>query len=317
MRLVLWANGQRGAACLQALLQAERRPSLVVLHARDGADRPGPAEIAARAAGLSTFAPADPNAPDALARIAAEAAELFVLAGYGRILRPAALKLARRGAINLHAGKLPEYRGSSPMNWALIHGETSFTLSVIEVEAGVDTGPVLAECTLPIEPNATICDLHALANARFPALLNDVLDCLEVGQLRKRPQDPRRARYFPLRFPDDGLVLWDQLSAAQVHNRVRALRPPFPGAFTFHGRRRVNLIASALCGADVRGEPGRVYRKSTAGLLVCAADRCLLIREAVYADDGSPLHAGIERYERLATMQAAALRMYTEGLVAC
>lgn len=317
MRLVLWANGRRGAACIEALCEAGMAPSLVVLHAR-GPDQPvGPAEVTAAGRALPIFAPPDPNDPRAIDRIAVENADVFILAGYGRILGAALLALPRRLAINLHAGKLPEFRGSSPMNWALIEGERSFTLSIIAVDEGVDTGDVLAERTFPIGPQDTIRELHAVANHEFPHMMLDVLEQIRGDRLERRPQDAARARYFPLRFPADGLILWDQLTARQVHNRIRALRPPYPGAFTFYRCRRVLLVASELPGIEYRGEPGRIYRTGSAGLLVCARDRCLWLREATLADDGSSLLTTAQRYEHLATLQAAATRHLTEEFAPC
>jgi methionyl-tRNA formyltransferase len=213
--------------------------------------------------------------------------------------------------INLHGGKVPDYRGSSPMNWSLINGEPSFTLSVLRVDPRIDAGEVLSEATFEIGPNTTIRELHEIANRSFPEQLLTTLEQLENGSLRPRPQGTGGA-YYPLRFPEDGLVLWDQLSAEQVHNRIRALTRPYPCAFTFWKRRRVDLIASERIDAEFHGVPGRVYRKTSRGLLVCAQDRCLRVTEAVLVDSGRPLAEEIPRYDRLATVEGAVL----EGLVA-
>ena len=306
MRLVLWGKGQRGASCLERLVRAERRPTLVVLQPPASTATPCPVAVTAQRHGIPTFAPDHPNDDATLDRLRSESADIFVLAGYGKILQPATFDLPARMTINTHAGKLPQYRGSSPLNWALINDEQEFTLSVIRVDAGVDSGDVLAERAFPIADHDTICDLHRVANEQFPQMMLEVLDAIEHDNLAPRNQDARHARYFPLRFPDDGAILWDQLSAREVHNRIRALRPPYPGAFTFFDGRRVKLIASQLADEDVRGEPGRVYRRRDGALLVCARDRCLWIRQAEFADDGRPLAGEIQRYDRLATLQAAA-----------
>lgn len=314
MRFVLWANGNRGVSCLDALLDSGYRPSLVVAHPRRGSQ--WYASVAERAAerDVQTIAPEDPNSQDTIKRLSQENPEAFVLAGYGPILRQRVLDVPTKLTINLHAGKLPQYRGSSPMNWALINGDSSFTLSIIRVDAGVDTGDVLLERTFPVSRNETIVDLHRIANETFPEMLLDVMRQIETDALQPRRQDPAEARYFPLRFPDDGLVMWDALTAEQIHNRIRALRPPYPGAFTFYKKRKVILVASDLPDAEFRGEPGRVYRKTDDGLLVCAKDRCLWVREAVFSDDDSPLTETIERYDRLATIQWSAARFCQEGV---
>jgi methionyl-tRNA formyltransferase len=317
MRFVLWGNGNRGVSCLEALLDAGYRPTLVVAHPQRGANWYASVAETAERRSLPVIAPEDPNAPETLQRLRSETPDLFILCGYGPILRQTVLEIPKRFTINLHAGKLPQYRGSSPMNWALINGEDSFSLSIIRVDAGVDTGDVLLDRTFPISPDDTIVDLHHTANEAFPEMLIGVFRHIETDTLSPRKQDPTLARYFPLRFPDDGLVLWDMLTAQQIHNRIRALRPPYPGAFTYHNDRKITLVSSALHDLDFRGEPGRIYRKTHDGLLVCAKDRSLWIREAVFTDNRKPAADAIARYDRLATVQAAAERLFQEGRSAC
>ncbi len=317
MRYVLWANGNRGVRCLDALVSAGYRPALVVVHANRGSQWYASVEAEANKLMLPTVAPVDPNGPEHKERVRREDPDVFILAGYGPILSEAVLQIPSHLTINLHAGKLPEYRGSSPMNWALLNGETSFTLSVIRVDAGVDTGDVLLDQTFPIAIDDTIVDLHRVANERFPQMLLQVVEKIHTESLRPRKQDPTLARYMPLRFPDDGLVLWDMLTAEEIHNRIRALRPPYPGAFTFYNGRQVTLVSSRLRDFEHRGEPGRIYRKADHGLLVCARDRCLWITEAVFTDDSMALSDAVTRYDKLATMQGAALRFYRKGGQPC
>ncbi len=317
MRLVLWANGNRGVRCLEQLVRDGSPPSLVVVHT--GSKPSWYASVAQAAARLDipTIAPADPNGKETVERLRRETPELFVLAGFGPILRRPVLDIPKRLTINLHGGRLPEYRGSSPMNWALIYGEDSFTLSIIRVDEGVDTGDVLLERSFPISQDDTIVDLHRTANEAFPEMLSEVIGRIVEDKLEPRQQDPARARYFPLRFPDDGLVLWDLYSAEQIHNRIRALRPPYPGAFTFYRRRRVQLISSKRRALDYMGEPGRIYRKTPDGLLVCAKNKCLWITEAVFTDDETPLAQTVNRYDKLATVQEAAARFHEERTLIC
>lgn len=303
MRLVFAGHNPRGVSSLRKLLEAGHEVALVLVHPDRDDDE---VAVAAREAGLPVEAPADVNAAASTARIAALAPDAVVLAGYGRIVREPLLSLAPHGCLNLHAGKLPRYRGSSPLNWALINGEREFTLSVTQVDAGVDTGDVLAERTFPIGPSDTIADLHATATAVFPDLLLEVLERIENGTLERRPQDAASAAYYPLRFPEDGFLLWDALSAEQAHNRIRALTDPYPGAFTFHGRRRLRVLASRPHEPPLHGEPGRVYRVSAAGLLVCAADRALWL-ERVVDEAGADALGTVPRYDRLASARWLAL----------
>ena len=245
MKILFAGHKARGLACLRAVVSRGHKVVGVVGHpAAGGQDHAGTVAAAGRELGVPVFEPHDINDGDILAALLPLRPDLVVLAGYGPILRGATLELAAHGAINLHGGKLPEYRGSSPLNWALINGDTSFTISVIQVDRGVDTGDVLLERTFPIAPADTIADLHRVANANFPEMLVEVIDGLAAGPLRGRKQDERSAAYYPLRFPDDGLLLWDLVTAAQAHNRIRALTDPYPGAFSFVANRRVRLLGS-------------------------------------------------------------------------
>ena len=193
------------------------------------------------------------------------------------------------------------------MNWALIRGERQFSLSIIQVASGVDTGPILAERAFPITRDATIADLHAIADAQFPTMLTDVVAQISQGTIAAIPQDALRAAYFPLRFPDDGFILWDCLTAEQVHNRIRALTHPYPGAWTLFRGKVVKLLQSEFVTIPTYGEPGRIYRMSERGLLVCAMDRCLWITRAAFEGYGGDVRTVVRRYDQFATVRQAAL----------
>jgi methionyl-tRNA formyltransferase len=309
MNIVLWAKGARGASCLSVLHQEGIALSAVVAHPASEANTEV-ADLAAKQ-GIVVLSPEDPNTPAFREKLDTYRPDLFILAGYGKIIKQHIIDVPGIMCINLHGGKLPWYRGSSPLNWALINGEKSFTLSIIKVNAGVDTGDILLERTFPISTTDTIRDLHAIANEQFPLMLLEALRQIEKGTYRLTQQDPSQGSYYPLRFPDDGLILWDMYTAEQVHNRVRALTEPYPCAFTFFKDLKIKLVASELHDFDYFGEPGRVYMKSGRGLLICALDKCLWIREATVEKSGKPLFDLIKRYDRLATLREAAAQSYS------
>lgn len=300
MRVVFAGNQDRGLACLRAVVEAGHEVVAVVAHPEDSA-RGGVAEEA-DACGIRLFRPPDVNAGEVVDALEAATPDILVLAGYGQILRGRLLGVCPYGSVNLHGGRLPQYRGSSPMNWALINGEQEITISAILLDAGVDTGDVIGERTFPVGADDTIADVQARANALFPDMLVDTLARLEDGTVERRPQVEAEAAYWPLRFPDDGLIVWDQLTAQQVHNRVRALAPPYPGAFTLWGRQRVTILRSKLESRRVMGEAGRVYGVGRNGILVCASDCCLRVTEAVL-DDGTDFTTVVSRYDELASVR--------------
>lgn len=303
MEIVFWGNGNRGVGCLQALHDNGYEVDLVVAH--QGKKNEWYASVSELAAkmGIKVIEPENPNDKETELFLKNCEVDVFVFAGYGKILKQNIIEIPKYMSINLHAGKLPEYRGSSPMNWALINGETSFTLTIIRLDAGVDTGDIILEKTFDISINGTIRDLHRIANDEFPSLLLKALVSIEDGSCVLRPQDKANAAYYPLRFPDDGLILWDIYTAQQIHNRIRALTEPYPCAFTFFNGRKVRLLASELSEQNHFGEPGRVYRKTKEGLLVCARDKCLWIKKAKFDDNNEPLFEFISRYEKMATVR--------------
>lgn len=311
MRIVVWIKGGRGVACLRSLHENGHDIVLVVGHATN--EQTDESEInLARSLGLNVVCPENPNEDKFAQLLKSYEPDVFVLAGYGKILGKNIIAIPEKICINLHAGSLPKYRGSSPLNWAIINGENSFTLSIIKVDAGVDTGDVLINHTFPIATNDTIRDLHKIANDNFPQMLLEVLDSLFNDELESKPQDESQSSYYPLRFPDDGLILWDTLTAEQIHNRIRALTEPYPCAFTYQDGRRVRLISSRLQQPKFLGEPGRIYRKLDKELLVCASDKCLWITDAVFEDTGETIFDIIERYQEFATVRRA-VQKFEEG----
>ncbi len=303
MRILFAGNKERGVSCLDALVANGYEVVSVLAH-----DSPAGQSLvdASTRQGIPVLRPKNVNHPDVIVQLSMFAPDLTVLAGYGQIVRQAFISIAALGCVNLHGGKLPQYRGSSPMNWALINGESSFTLSIIAVDAGVDTGDVLNERTFPIADDDTIVQLQETANRAFPEMLVEVVAQIETGTLVRRKQDESLAAYYPLRFPDDGLILFDLHTAEQIHNRIRALTDPYPGAFTFLKGMRVALLSSQLAKRLYFGEPGRVYLKNQNGLLVCARDKCLWIKTAVFADRSDALPM-INRYDKLATVSGLAV----------
>ncbi|MCP5105691.1 MAG: hypothetical protein GY950_20050, partial [bacterium] len=220
MKIVYFGKGIRGYYCLEKILQAGYKVKLAVgpdnKNNKNKSDEFSILTLAERF-GIKTITPAEPNSPETETFLRNQNADLFVLGGYGKILKKNIIAVPKIMTVNLHGGKLPANRGSSPLNWVLINGESSFTLSIIKVDGGVDTGPVLHETTHPIGPNDTIVDLHKIANDVFPQMLLHVLQQLKTGNYTLREQARHEGAYYPLRFPGDGFILFDQLTARQVH----------------------------------------------------------------------------------------------------
>lgn len=308
MKLVTFCKGKRGLACLKLFEEKGVELSMIVL--QQGEPLAGEIGTIAQKCGAEVFTPSDPNSKDSLHRLRKKDADVFVLAGYGLILKKECLSIPKLNCINLHGGKLPQYRGSSPLNWALIKNETNIGISIIEVDEGIDSGDILAEDQMDVSPETNISDLHAWANHQFPQLLHAVLEQISNGTLNPQKQKHDHSAYYPRRFPDDGMVFWDQLTAREAHDRIRALTKPYPCARTFFGNREVMLLKSELTKLPYYGEAGRIYRKNNGKLLIGAMDRALWITSAEFAEDQSSLYLEVKRYDLLSTIREAAIKHY-------
>ena len=267
-------NGLRGLHCLRALLEANEPVVGVIGHA--GSETSELAALADRA-GLPYRAPASVNDPATLAFLRALGCGLAVMSGYAKIVKKPFLGCFPAGVINLHGGPLPHYRGGSPLNWQMLRGEREIGLSLLFTEEGVDTGPVLASDRFPLGPDETIDEVVAKTLPRFARMLLEVLAARRQGRLRPEPQPSASARYFAKRLPEDGYIDWRTSSAQQVHDLVRALSGSYPGAFTFHGGRKLVLETTRLLDETIVAPPGRVLGRRAGGALVACADRALLV----------------------------------------
>ena len=311
MNIVFWGKGNRGIGCLKALSKKGYKIDLVVGHPEGDFSNKDPFVETAKNLKIKTVQPGDPNSKEFERTIRSMKPDLFILAGYGKILKQNIINVPKIMCVNLHGGKLPKYRGSSPLNWSLINNEKSFTLSVIKIDSGVDTGSILLERTFSIGVNDTIRDFHDIANREFPLMLEKVASSIKKGSCRPKKQNKKNASYYPLRFPEDGLILWDIYTAQEIHDRIRALTEPYPCAYTFFKGRKVKLISSELLDYPYCGEPGRIYMKLKRGLLICASDKCLVVRKAFFTDNNELLYSAAKRYERLATVAGTVEGMLT------
>ncbi len=243
-----------------------------------------------RGLGLSVETVADVNHADFLASLAKLDPELLLIAGFSQIFRPPLLVAARHGAINLHGGRLPEYRGGSPLNWQMIMGEAEAGISVLRVDAGIDSGPLLAEARIPIADGDTIATLHDKANAAFPGLVLAAIAALERGETGI-PQDAARAAYWHQRADADGRLCPARTTAAEALRFIRALTRPYPGAWLEVTGRIVRVFAARHAAPQVRGTPGRIVRVGGGGPFLICRDGALQLTDWA-AEDGGPLPSG-------------------------
>ena len=235
-RAVVFAYHNVGVRCLRVLLAHGVDVPLVVTHE----DRPDEtiwfASVAATAAdfGIPVIAPNDPNTPELAARIAALAPDFLFSFYYRRMLKPPLLALPARDALNMHGSLLPKYRGRAPVNWAVLNGEHETGATLHRMTARPDAGDVVAQIAVPILPDDDAREVFDKVTVAAEIALDGVLPALLAGTAPYRPQDGTRASYFGGRGPEHGRIDWT-CDAMTIHNLVRGVAPPYPGAFTTIG----------------------------------------------------------------------------------
>ena len=172
------------------------------------------------------------------------------------------------------------------MNWQMIQGESAAGISVIRVDSGIDTGPVLAKTMLTIDVDDTVASMHEKANKEFPRLVLEVVSEIEKGTLRAEQQDESRAAYWHQRNDEDGHLDFKEVSAVEADRFIRALTSPYPGAFSFRGDARVRVFKARIPGPIVKGTPGRVCYIQGEGPFVVCKDRAILLED--YRFEGNP-----------------------------
>jgi methionyl-tRNA formyltransferase len=254
MRVLFYGTPAFALPTLRALLARHRVVAVVTQP-----DRPAgrgqrvegsPVKAVALEQGIPVLQPdrlRDPGWPD---RLAEHAPEVAVVVAFGQILPEAVLRVPPRGSINVHASLLPRYRGAAPIAWAIVRGERETGVTTFQMDAGMDTGPILLQRATGIGPEDTAGELGARLATLGAEVLLETLDRLDT--LAPEPQDAGAATLAPRLRKEDGLLDWTQ-SAASLVARVRGLNP-WPGAATAGpGGRLVLWRARAIAG---RGEPG-------------------------------------------------------------
>lgn len=213
-----------------------------------------PMHDAADALGLAVQTPRTLKTAAAVDELAAIGADLAVVGAYGLLLPQAILDTPRLGCVNLHASALPRWRGAAPIHRALLAGDEETGLSIFQMEAGLDTGPILAMEPLLVTPDMTAADLHDRLAACAAAMIPDVVEGLGRGSIVPMPQPEEGITYAHKITKADGEVDFAE-GAEQLSRRIRALHP-WPGCWCHYGETRLNILSGHV--VEGHGEPGEI-----------------------------------------------------------
>jgi methionyl-tRNA formyltransferase len=253
IRAVVFAYSEVGVRCVRELLAQGIEIPLLFTHADDPGENQwfGSVRQLAEAQGLRVVTPDDPNTPQwTLAGAGAHPDFLFSFY-YRYLLDEAWLKIPRLGALNMHGSLLPQYRGRAPVHWAILNGEAATGASLHYMVEKPDAGALVDQQSVPILENDNALDVSLKVAAAAAQVLRRSLPPLIAGRAKAIPLDLGQGSYFGRRRPEDGRIDW-RLGARAVHDLVRAVAPPFPGAFT-----EVNGCRLAVLESRIDAEPAR------------------------------------------------------------
>lgn len=238
-----------GVNCLKALLHAGIKIDLVITHQDDPLENVWFGSVAklCEDKNIPYITPNANQLIDLLPQIQKLAPE-YIFSFYYRYMIPAELlACANIGPLNMHGSLLPKYRGRAPVNWAILHGETETGATLHVMEAKPDAGDIVGQSVISIGPNETAVEVFGKVSQAAVNVINQALPALVQGHIPRKPNLLDQGSYFGGRKPADGQILWHQ-TAKQVHDLVRAVAPPYPGAFTDWQGQRMIVARTSLEG---------------------------------------------------------------------
>jgi methionyl-tRNA formyltransferase len=267
-RAVVFAYHDVGVRCLKTLISAGMEIPLVVTVADDPREAQWFGSVARTAAeyGLNVIAPDHPNTPAVESAVAAARPDFIFSFYYRSLLQGSILAAARRGALNMHGSLLPKYRGRAPVNWAILRGESQTGATLHYMVDRADAGDIVDQLAVPILGDDDAREVFAKVTAAAEIVLARSLPLLLAGTEPRLKQTLEPGQYFGRRRPEDGRIDWSR-PAREIHDLVRAVAPPFPGAFTLvegerwliHRTRIVKRTIAPSQNARLFGEEGKCY----------------------------------------------------------
>lgn len=283
MRIIFMGTPDFSVPVLQALVDAGHEVAAVYTQpprpaGRGKKDRPGAVQQRAMALGLPVRHPVSLRSAEAQAAFAALDADIAVVVAYGLILPQAVLDAPQLGCLNIHASLLPRWRGAAPIHRAIMAGDAQTGVCIMQMEASLDTGPVLLQQTVDIRPADTTGVLHDRLSATGAALIVQALQ--QLPDLTPQPQPVDGVTYAEKIDKAEARIDWTR-SATDIDRQIRGLSP-FPGAWCEIGGERVKLLESEV--SDAAGEPGQVL----SGLTIACGQGAVTVNKVQRAG-GKPL----------------------------
>ncbi len=281
MRLIFAGTPEFAVAALAALIDAKHDIAMVLTQPDRPAGRglretPSPVKRLAQQQGIEVFQPITLKTPDNQSKIAAVKADAMVVAAYGLILPQAVLDIPRLGCINIHGSLLPRWRGAAPIHRAILAGDRETGITIMQMAAGLDTGPTLLRESIPIDAKDTTATLHDQLAALGGTLIVRALQQLQNGALPATPQPDEGVTYATKIIKSEARINWN-LSAAEIERQVRAFNP-FPIAQTRWRGEALRIWKAELAG-DENHSPGSIVSVEKDRIVVACGAGTLALTE--------------------------------------
>lgn len=261
MKIVYMGTPDFAVGPLEALIAAGHTVTAVVTQpdkpkGRGGKVQMSPVKVCALSHDIPVFQPVKVKAPDAADVLRQFEADVFIVAAFGQILSREILDMPRYGCINIHASLLPAYRGAAPIQWVILNGEKESGVTIMQMDAGIDTGDMLLKAVVPIEEKETDESLKDKLTAAGSSLIVEALQKLEAGELEPKKQEDEKSCYAKMLTKAMGQIDWNE-TAQTVERKVRGLYS-WPGAYTFYQGKMLKIYRADVLAEAADGEAGTV-----------------------------------------------------------
>ena len=249
MHAVVFAYHDVGVNCLKALLNAGIQVDLVITHQDDPNENVWFGSVAKLCTekNIPYITPSANELAGFIPQLESLAPDYIFSFYYRHMIPEQILACAKIAALNMHGSLLPKYRGRAPVNWAILHGESETGATLHVMEAKPDAGDIVGQAAVSIDPDETATEVFGKVSKAAVEVMQQVLPSLIQGNVPRQPNELQKGSYFGGRKPADGQIHWDQ-TALQVHNLVRAVAPPYPGAFTDYQDQTMLVARTSLKG---------------------------------------------------------------------
>jgi methionyl-tRNA formyltransferase len=279
-KIIFMGTPEFAVPALKALHKSNQNLALVVTRpdrpkGRGRKVTPPPVKEAAIQLGYEVDQPASIRTAEFANRMAKHKPDIIVVIAFGNIIPKNILEIPKIATINIHASLLPKYRGPAPIQWAIINGELETGVTTMLMDEGLDTGDILLSSKIKIFSDDTSATLHDRLADLSADLLIQTIESFETGDITPMPQDHTRATYAPLLKKNDGHINW-KMSAETIESFIRGMTP-WPGAFTFHGNKRLKIFKAMPIIIDTVETPGTVIKRFPGELCVATGKGVLSV----------------------------------------